>query len=64
MVEAKRDNSKTKFIQWAMQRAMETLSGFADNLAIASTQRGPGQSKEWHFESSQNEPDEESIKHC
>ena len=48
----KRDNSKAKFTQWVMQRAMGTLFGFADNLAIVSTQREKYQSEEWHFESS------------
>ena len=49
MGKGKRGNAKPKIIQWVMQRAMETLFGFANNLAIVSTQREPDQSKERHF---------------
>ena len=48
--EGKRDNTKTQFAQWVMQRAMETLFGFADNLEISDAQRGPDKSRERHFE--------------
>ena len=64
MGKGKRGNAKPKIIQWVMQRAMETLFGFSDNLAIVSTQREPDQDKEWHFGRSQNNPGGECIKHC
>ena len=60
----KRDNSKTRFIQWVMRSAAETLFVFADNSAIVSTKREPDQPNVWRFEISQNEPEEERINQC
>ena len=59
-----RCNLKTMFIQWATQGEMETLFGFADNLAIVSTKRETDHPNARHFEIPRNEPDAECINHC
>ena len=66
MEEGKRDNAKSRFAQCVMQRVMETLVGFADDLVIVGDPMTPYQSKGWNFEkaNASKGPDAECIRHC